>query len=87
MLERKSDRWIAITQAVLLHAVVIGGSTFGDGNVISFNGAGVASDFISNILISHNKIGTDASGNNSAGNGSGLFLNDGSNITITLSPS
>lgn len=29
MLERKSDRWIAITQAILLHAVVIGALAYG----------------------------------------------------------
>jgi colicin import membrane protein len=29
MLERKSDRWIAITQAVLLHAVVVGALAYG----------------------------------------------------------
>src|SRR5689334_11314605 len=29
MLERKSDRWIAMTQAVLLHAVVIGALAYG----------------------------------------------------------
>jgi colicin import membrane protein len=29
MLERKSDRWIAITQAILLHAVVVGALAYG----------------------------------------------------------
>src|SRR5262245_38846775 len=29
MLERKSDRWIAITQAILLHAAVIGALAYG----------------------------------------------------------
>ena len=29
MLERKSDRWIGLTQAILLHAVVVGALAYG----------------------------------------------------------
>jgi hypothetical protein len=62
---------------------IIGGNSFAEGNLISGNGSGVASDFVSDMTISHNKIGMDVSGTRSIPNGAGLFLNDGSNITIT----
>jgi hypothetical protein len=58
---------------------IIGGNTSADGNVIGHNAFGVQIDLVSNITISHNKIGTDAAHNNFAG----LFFNNGSNITIT----
>jgi parallel beta-helix repeat protein len=64
---------------------VIGGSTFGEANVISQNSVGVVTELVSDVTISHNRIGTDPTGTGGfQGNGTGVFLAGGSNITVTF---
>jgi hypothetical protein len=63
---------------------VIGGSSFADGNVITETSVGVRGDSVSNVLISHNKMGTDPTGAPYVGNLNGIQLSDGSNVNITF---
>ncbi len=54
--------------------VTVGGAAAGAGNVISANSFGVSSGASSGTVIEGNYIGTDLTGGNHLGNGSGIFL-------------
>lgn len=62
----------------------IGGSQFGDGNLISGNfGSGIALDFVTFSIVQGNRIGTDASGAPALSNfGVGIFITGVSNNTV-----
>src|SRR5205823_2453235 len=62
---------------------LIGGLSDADGNLISGNSGEIFSDGSSNLVISHNRIGMDATGTHDLPNGAGMSLNSGSNISIT----
>jgi Ca2+-binding RTX toxin-like protein len=78
----RSTNWIGVNS-------VFGPENADQGNVISGNGAGHLNgvEFFgsSGIVVAGNLIGTDASGSNAIGNGSGVLIDDSSSILVGTS--
>ncbi|NOT05961.1 MAG: CSLREA domain-containing protein [Anaerolineales bacterium] len=65
-------------------SATIGGSVAGAGNLISGNGGGIwqRGASVSDVSIKGNYIGTNAAGSSAIGNGSGIYIERGTGLTI-----